>query len=345
MPKSFSGLGVTIGLAADRTAISSPVAGQQFYETDTNKLYVYTGSAWAAPSMVDLGVMAGAYTKEAQATVELRKDNAGGLGPSLVLRNVSDTASSSADIKFSTDGTSAWDGTSARIIATKRSGGSYAGSLDLAIWNPTYGEQVGMSIRNSLSPTHSGVIFNHAGIAIDRAWASYPAITVLRTSSTGYDNANTYYELRVHGINVTTDSYPDVSGGDFSANFRIDGGSYYSSDERKKTAIEQVEGALDAVRRLRGVSFNTVNQELAVDQERTVGGKRYGFIAQEAAEVIPHAVNYYEAEDEPLENGYCNAYSLDYGGVVAVLTEAIKEQQVIIDDLSARLEALEASAP
>lgn len=46
MAKSFHGLGTTTGLAADRSALASPVAGQQFYETDTNTLYVYTGSAW-----------------------------------------------------------------------------------------------------------------------------------------------------------------------------------------------------------------------------------------------------------------------------------------------------------
>lgn len=46
MPRAYAGLGMTTGLAADRSALASPVAGQQFYETDTSTLYLYTGAAW-----------------------------------------------------------------------------------------------------------------------------------------------------------------------------------------------------------------------------------------------------------------------------------------------------------
>jgi hypothetical protein len=45
--KAFGGLGVTAGLAADRTSMTGMSAGQQFFETDTNRLYTYTGSIWA----------------------------------------------------------------------------------------------------------------------------------------------------------------------------------------------------------------------------------------------------------------------------------------------------------
>lgn len=46
MARAFGGLGVTSGLAADRSSLSGMVAGQQFFETDTNKAYVYNGSSW-----------------------------------------------------------------------------------------------------------------------------------------------------------------------------------------------------------------------------------------------------------------------------------------------------------
>ena len=46
MARAFGGLGVTTGLVADRAALSGVVAGQQFFETDTNKTLVYTGSVW-----------------------------------------------------------------------------------------------------------------------------------------------------------------------------------------------------------------------------------------------------------------------------------------------------------
>jgi hypothetical protein len=44
--KSFGGLGTTAGLAADRTSMTDMSAGQQFFETDTNKVYIYNGSGW-----------------------------------------------------------------------------------------------------------------------------------------------------------------------------------------------------------------------------------------------------------------------------------------------------------
>lgn len=49
MAKAFGGLGVTTGLAADRTSMTGMVSGQQFFETDTNLFFVYTGSAWVLP--------------------------------------------------------------------------------------------------------------------------------------------------------------------------------------------------------------------------------------------------------------------------------------------------------
>lgn len=35
-----------VGTAAERTAWDSPEAGAQFFETDTNTLYIYNGSSW-----------------------------------------------------------------------------------------------------------------------------------------------------------------------------------------------------------------------------------------------------------------------------------------------------------
>ena len=49
MAKSFPNTGVTTGLAADRAALTSPFAGMQFFETDTNLMFVYNGSAWILP--------------------------------------------------------------------------------------------------------------------------------------------------------------------------------------------------------------------------------------------------------------------------------------------------------
>jgi hypothetical protein len=46
MSKSFSGLGATTGLAADRISMTGMSAGQQFFDTDTKRVLIYDGSSW-----------------------------------------------------------------------------------------------------------------------------------------------------------------------------------------------------------------------------------------------------------------------------------------------------------
>ena len=53
MAKSFPNTGVTTGTAADRAALTSPFAGMQFFETDTNKVLVYSGSSWVETNDLD----------------------------------------------------------------------------------------------------------------------------------------------------------------------------------------------------------------------------------------------------------------------------------------------------
>lgn len=64
MAKIFANTGVTTGLAADRAAMTSPFAGQYFYETDTKKIYVYSGSSWVETSNINNpgGMSSFAYT-------------------------------------------------------------------------------------------------------------------------------------------------------------------------------------------------------------------------------------------------------------------------------------------
>ena len=96
----------------------------------------------------------------------------------------------------------------------------------------------------------------------------------------------------------------------------------YSSG-RWKTNIKTIPGALDKVQLLRGVSFDW----------KTSGKHDIGLIAEEVAEVIPEVVAYEE-------NGQ-DAQSIDYSRLVAVLIEALKEQQDEIDQLKIKVSELE----
>ena len=91
-----------------------------------------------------------------------------------------------------------------------------------------------------------------------------------------------------------------------------------TSDATLKTNVETLTGSLDAVNALRGVSFDWIEN----------GGSEVGFIAQEVEEVLPEVVS---TNDQGIK-------SVKYGNMVAVLVEALKEQQAQIDELKAKLE-------
>lgn len=87
------------------------------------------------------------------------------------------------------------------------------------------------------------------------------------------------------------------------------------SSRRWKKDIQTLEHSLETVSKLRGVSY----------KEKATDKTCIGLIAEEVGEVIPEVVEYEE-------NGV-DAKSVDYARLVAVLIEAIKQQQKEIDEL------------
>ena len=97
-----------------------------------------------------------------------------------------------------------------------------------------------------------------------------------------------------------------------------------SSDIRLKENIEPLEGSLEKVNQLQGVSFTW-----KADPQQ---GKSIGFIAQEFEKVVPELVFTNQTD------GY---KGINYAEVSALLAEAIKEQQKTIEKLKTRIEMLE----
>jgi hypothetical protein len=229
-------------------------------------------------------------------------------------------------------------GSSTALTAgTKRarfnSGGLYlydsSGANPARIW--TQPNETGMNYQGD-SSVYTWVEYlyvNRANYGLDRGWGDYPSISIPNNNEYG-----SQAEFRFHGIY-------GVSGGDFSVVVRSDGGYVTGSDARRKINVESITSALDTVLSLDGKTFNIVNKDLEIQSDVSIDGKKFGFIAQEIESIIPEAVKYYESEDTPEENGYASAYSVDYPSIVALLTNAIKEQQVIINDLKTRVETLE----
>ena len=90
-----------------------------------------------------------------------------------------------------------------------------------------------------------------------------------------------------------------------------------TSDERAKDDITLITGALDKVQQLGGYSFTLK----ATDE------KSSGVIAQEVQKVMPELV----------QEGAEGLLSVQYGNMVGLLIEAIKEQQAQIDELKQKL--------
>jgi hypothetical protein len=103
-----------------------------------------------------------------------------------------------------------------------------------------------------------------------------------------------------------------------------------SSDYRLKENVAPMTGALDKVALLKPVTY-----KWKID-----GSNGQGFIAHELQEIVPEAVA--GEKDAVDEDGNIKPQGIDTSFLVATLTAAIQEQQTIINDLKARVTALEA---
>ncbi len=101
------------------------------------------------------------------------------------------------------------------------------------------------------------------------------------------------------------------------------------SDQRFKKDINTLPNALSKVLQMRGVSYFWKQEDF---KERNFSStKQMGFIAQELEQIIPDVIL-------TMEDGY---KAVDYSKITALLTEAIKDQQKIIDELRNKNQKLE----
>ena len=122
-------------------------------------------------------------------------------------------------------------------------------------------------------------------------------------------------------ITCTIDSPAEVGLGNLSSNGNNLSGSFTAtgnitaySDERLKENVNTIEGALDKVAQMRGVTYN-------YKSELNDGQRGTGVIAQEMQQVMPEVIE----EGEYL--------SVAYGNLVGVLIEAVKELKAEVEGL------------
>jgi len=104
--------------------------------------------------------------------------------------------------------------------------------------------------------------------------------------------------------------------------------AYYSSDISLKDNIRPIESAIFKVQQIRGVTFDWNEKSTELQQEK---GHDVGLIAQEVEKVLPEIV---QIRKDGIK-------AVAYEKVVPLLVEAIKEQQVTIENLTKRIELLE----
>jgi len=136
-------------------------------------------------------------------------------------------------------------------------------------------------------------------------------INILENGNTGIGTNNPTTKLFVNG-DITANS---VAG---------------TSDRRFKTNIRPVENAIDKVKALRGVYFNWNQKDFP---EKDFGTQNeLGFIAQEVEQIVPEIVVKEKTKEE--------YRSVKYDKLVALLVEAIKEQQKQIEQLQVKVKKL-----
>ena len=120
---------------------------------------------------------------------------------------------------------------------------------------------------------------------------------------------------------------------------------YNASDQRLKQNITDLSGCLQKVLLMRGVSFNWIDNFCDSEADKTL----YGLIAQELQTVDVNLVDSFS--DNTITAGQVtveNPLRVNEKFIIPMLVESIKEQQTLIesqqsqiDELTARIEALE----
>ena len=214
--------------------------------------------------------------------------------------------------------------------------GPYGGNIGLGTTNPTAKLHVIGDVRVSGASTFVGLVEldnglrdfnNNVGAAgsvllstgVGVSWAPSAAVSISNDNLTNAERYIIFEDVTsgtVQTVNVASDKLKfNPSSGTLSATVFTS-----LSDRTQKEDIRPIENAIGIVNQLTGVRYNWKNN---------TNKPSIGLIAQDVEEVIPEVV--VEMAD--------GLKSVSYGNIVAVLIEAIKEQQVRIEELEDRLNA------
>lgn len=194
-----------------------------------------------------------------------------------------------------------------------------------SVSNPS-NERTSFAVESSGGATRFGVTQGYGAFARDGFWAGTYDDGVL-SRDVGFTYSGSEMLLYANGSErVRIDDGGNVGIGTNNPTYKlhINGrmrstGINETSDARLKKNVEPIEGALEKVEAMNGVTYDWKRKEYP--EFNLENGKQYGLIAQELEEVIPELV---ETDKEGWK-------SIEYSHLVPVLIEAIKELNATID--------------
>jgi hypothetical protein len=200
--------------------------------------------------------------------------------------------------------------------------GGWTGYYNTGSYNVMIGSQSGV---NNITGSNNTFIGNSAGrnntgarnvFIGTNAGYSDTGSDKLYIANSGTTTPLVWGDFSLNRLVVNGNSANNLNNRTFYVNGTAGGANawYNDSDRRLKHDIEPITNALQKVLKLRGVNF------LWNESVEGMNGLQMGFIGQEAAEVIPEVVS--------IKNDH---YSMQYAPITALLVEAVKEQQNIIE--------------
>ncbi len=144
------------------------------------------------------------------------------------------------------------------------------------------------------------------------------------------------------------DTGPDNGfGGQFYYDIGYTGGLYSISDQRTKSDVVPLSGALSIVNQLNPVAYHYDTGKYPYMGLRQ--GQEYGFLAQEVKALLPEITAqktfFINATDKRVPHGETQLQEeeflvIDYTRLIPILTQAIKEQQSAIENLQSEVQRL-----
>lgn len=231
--------------------------------------------------------------------------------PSIAARGDLDTGmwfAAANAVSFSTGGTERVRIDGAGDLYVGLDASSSAGRL-IARRNLTGGYETAAIIAEAASSS------GNAGIALHCPGSNAPILRAERGAGNNLDS-----------VNSTQSAFGNFRAAAFTV----------VSDYRIKENVVPLTNALNRISHLKPSQFNFVEGSMMYNGGVTIDG----FIAHEVSTVVPEAV--IGNKDAVKEDGTPNYQSLDQAKLIPLLTAAIQEQQAMIDELKAKVAALEA---